>query len=833
MKNYFSKWTTAAKCCLLGLLCVGSVTFANADIETGLFLHYTFDGLSATDATIPDVSGNKNGGTRMGGANYVEGKMGDAIYLGTTSDYAYMPDGIVSDKTDLTIAGWIYKDANNGWDRLCDFATTTDTNMFITTGGPGYVRFAIKNLGIYSDGEQQIQGTALTFGIWNHIAVTLKYTDGVGLGILYINGLEAGRNAAITLKPSDLGNTILNYIGKSVWSADPSVVGSIDDFRLYSRALTADDIKELRGVPVEITEAQESFTLADYNKDYDPEDPECFVTKDLVLPTNIYDGLVSISWASSDTFLMSDSGTIVAYPAIYPDATILTATLQQEDMVITKQFVVKILPEGATEAEPLLTKFDFSEDAIGIDTAGNTTVTDQSTYGFVGTLMNGARIVSMGGPKTGDTIPALFLEEAGEYFDMGDEIGKAVQGLTDYTISVFYHKDNENGELTAFTGYGQWLYGFCNSEALGSQAYGGIFCEPLRGYHAVFTNNYGDEKGIQLGNGAFPVDEYWHNITYVQHGDSATMYIDGEEAGTTKSSYYPAYALKKLGHNPPTYNYIGKPCYAGDPEAYGTHIAGLYIYNLALSQADLDDEDLIGVTPKLAALNAAFAENSEIVGEELQMEYDTLSIGDVNNLKTGDTLTFRTKGIIEENIKISWTSGMTDYISNAGVITSPKYFDVDSIPVTATLQIGTSFMRKVFYISLAVDGGYTGNLILDFDFSDAVYGEPVIDKSEMKFEGNLKEESYIATIGEGDTKTNVLYLGDGDGYFDMGTEVGKAIVGLDNYTISVFYRKDDEDGTLTAFTGYGQWLYGFANTNALGSYAYGALYYEPLRGRHV
>ena len=48
----------------------------------------------------------------------------------------------------------------------------------------------------------------------------------------------------MTLKPSSLGSTTQNYIGKSQWP-DPNLTGSVDDFRIYSRALNATEVAAL------------------------------------------------------------------------------------------------------------------------------------------------------------------------------------------------------------------------------------------------------------------------------------------------------------------------------------------------------------------------------------------------------------------------------------------------------------------------------------------------------------------------------------------------------------------------------------------------------------
>lgn len=73
-----------------------------------------------------------------------------------------------------------------------------------------------------------------------HVAVTLSGST----GRMYVDGVQVASNTSMTLKPSSLGNTNLNYIGKSQFS-DPYFNGSIDDFQIYSRALSAGEISTL------------------------------------------------------------------------------------------------------------------------------------------------------------------------------------------------------------------------------------------------------------------------------------------------------------------------------------------------------------------------------------------------------------------------------------------------------------------------------------------------------------------------------------------------------------------------------------------------------------
>ncbi|NUT48528.1 MAG: hypothetical protein HOV94_14650, partial [Saccharothrix sp.] len=56
---------------------------------------------------------------------------------------------------------------------------------------------------------------------------------------------EAARNTALTVRPSALGSTTQNWIGRSQYSGDPYLDGAVDGFRVYGRALTATEVADL------------------------------------------------------------------------------------------------------------------------------------------------------------------------------------------------------------------------------------------------------------------------------------------------------------------------------------------------------------------------------------------------------------------------------------------------------------------------------------------------------------------------------------------------------------------------------------------------------------
>jgi fibronectin type 3 domain-containing protein len=199
---------------------------------------WKFDETNGTTAADSSVGGHN--GTLQSSASWGAGTISNAVQLdGTSSGYVDMGDGVVSTLNDFTISTWVKVNTNANWARLFDFGSGTSYYMFLTPqSGSSTIRYAIKNNG----GEQQINGpSALSAGVWHHVAVTLSGTTGK----MYVDGVAVGTNSSMTIKPSDLGNTWGNYIGKSQFN-DPYLNGSVDDFRIYNRALSATEISTLR-----------------------------------------------------------------------------------------------------------------------------------------------------------------------------------------------------------------------------------------------------------------------------------------------------------------------------------------------------------------------------------------------------------------------------------------------------------------------------------------------------------------------------------------------------------------------------------------------------------
>lgn len=246
------------------------------DLHTFLQLNET------TGLTASDSSGHENHGTLVNGASWSSaGKLDSAVALGVANDHVDLPDGFLAGVDEVTVSAWVNLDSVSDWSRIFDFGSGADANMFLTprNGSTQRLRFAITTTG--GGGEQQIS-TNYTFptGVWTHVAVTLNGS----VGVLYANGVEVGRNNAMTLLPSSLGETTQNYIGRSQY-ADPYLEGHVDDFRIYSRALDASEIQAVATPPA---------LLGDYNRDDVVDAADYTVWRDnlgsVVLPYSSADG---------------------------------------------------------------------------------------------------------------------------------------------------------------------------------------------------------------------------------------------------------------------------------------------------------------------------------------------------------------------------------------------------------------------------------------------------------------------------------------------------------------------------------------------------------------
>ena len=114
--------------------------------------------------------------------------------------------------------------------------------MFLTSAA-NYNRrpkFAITSMGRLAELGLEAPA-ALPTREWTHVALVL----GSSGAVLYVNGAVVASDSTVRLRPAELGSTTNNYIGRSQFSEDPYLDGIIDEIRVYSRALSLDEIQAI------------------------------------------------------------------------------------------------------------------------------------------------------------------------------------------------------------------------------------------------------------------------------------------------------------------------------------------------------------------------------------------------------------------------------------------------------------------------------------------------------------------------------------------------------------------------------------------------------------
>ena len=195
---------------------------------------------------ITDETANHNDGT-IYGPKWVEGKSGYALQFDGVDDYTEVPD---SDSLDLaegfTIAAWInLAEVGKGRQALLQKKVPGESDVF--TDYTFYVQWTADLLAlVIGDGERRVgalsdRGLGAAGG-WHHVAVTFSKEEGEVR--FYIDGEFAGATD-ITLSPHTNNGPLL--IGRYTSGMTPKfhLKGTIDELRIYSRALTDKEIKEL------------------------------------------------------------------------------------------------------------------------------------------------------------------------------------------------------------------------------------------------------------------------------------------------------------------------------------------------------------------------------------------------------------------------------------------------------------------------------------------------------------------------------------------------------------------------------------------------------------
>ncbi len=258
-----------------------------------------------------------------------------SLIFNGSDEYVDLPDGIAN-HNNFTFEAWVYWNGttDNDWQRIFDFGHSSTTgNMFLTPcADDDYIRFAITPN--TSTGESKILSSVnMPLNEWHHIAVTLSST---GNGTLYLDGVSIGTNSGMTFKPSDLGVTANNWMGKSQYSENPLFDGKMDEVRIWSSVRTQAEIRaniynELNG--------NESGLVAYYQMD------ETEGASNTILPC-------SASIPQDATLVNMDNSNLETSPAFYGPGNCLEfdGTTTYNKVIVSHNETLNISNEVTVEA---------------------------------------------------------------------------------------------------------------------------------------------------------------------------------------------------------------------------------------------------------------------------------------------------------------------------------------------------------------------------------------------------------------------------------------------------------------------------------------------------
>ena len=222
----------------------------------GLVASYSFEG------NANDGSGSGNDGNLYPGITFVPGKVGQAAsFSETTSVLMSNPSALNFGSSNFTVEAWVKRGAGDELGEIVGYGTLPNNYAFgvyyINSGrlsarfsqNGGYIFSSNNGISIAKgtgENADDVSGIVLPQDTWTHIAVVFKPSQSDM--DFYVNGIlqdEYVADYSTPLPTSVYTSTSNAFIGTGQ-SAGP-MTGMLDEVKIYSGALTAEDVKDLYG----------------------------------------------------------------------------------------------------------------------------------------------------------------------------------------------------------------------------------------------------------------------------------------------------------------------------------------------------------------------------------------------------------------------------------------------------------------------------------------------------------------------------------------------------------------------------------------------------------
>ena len=226
----------------IGLLYEGGSVDARDQIR---FARFTENDIGHPDAplgpTTPDVSGYGNASYLRGGTTAVTGKFGQARDLDGVDDAIQLPfaESLATNAGDFTAMAWIKYGASTANQAIFWAYGINEFSQFWLRAEPADSR--IRGLITTGGATAAVQTTkAFNDNAWHHVALQRK----AGTLSIWVDGTQAASVTAPTGSVSP-GRPFKMYVGQRLDGAH-HFDGSMDEVRIYKRALTATELNSIR-----------------------------------------------------------------------------------------------------------------------------------------------------------------------------------------------------------------------------------------------------------------------------------------------------------------------------------------------------------------------------------------------------------------------------------------------------------------------------------------------------------------------------------------------------------------------------------------------------------
>ncbi len=225
----------------------GGAAIPEDTMTRGLVGYWSFD--EGAGQTAKDLSNNGNNG-RLGAAAtagaddplWTKGKNGGGLKFDGKNDYVGISKLSLVDGDSFTVVGWVNYSVANEYVVLISEGVSTDVatdGFHFYRRGNNDMTFTVGNgtAGVFAQYDLDLFGTVTNR--WFHVVGV--YNNATGKASLYINGVFKAESAVLSGGYSTY-SALPPKIGRLAYTAAYYMNGTIDDVRIYNRALSAEEV---------------------------------------------------------------------------------------------------------------------------------------------------------------------------------------------------------------------------------------------------------------------------------------------------------------------------------------------------------------------------------------------------------------------------------------------------------------------------------------------------------------------------------------------------------------------------------------------------------------